>query len=113
MAVSGNSAINPPANVKVFDVKVPDIDPTHLEYSPANGLSQDDAEFLRDYPASEHKKVFRKVDWRLMPTLMSLYLIANIDRCVFMLSTNESTILKLFYAGRTWETQKSRVLKEI
>jgi hypothetical protein len=28
----------------------------------------------------QHNKAFRKVDWRLMPMLMSLYLIANLDR---------------------------------
>jgi hypothetical protein len=54
----------------------------HLEDSAISGLSQDDAVFLRDFPGAEHKKVFRKIDWRLMPMLMSLYLIANIDRLV-------------------------------
>jgi hypothetical protein len=29
---------------------------------------------------AEHNKIFRKVDWHLMPMLMALYLIANLDR---------------------------------
>lgn len=62
------------------DEKAPEVDSTHLEYSPTSGLSQDDAEFLRDYPKADHDKVFRNVDWRLMPMPMSLYPIANIDR---------------------------------
>ena len=69
-----NTAIEP------ADEKVPVVDSTHLEHSLARGLSQDDAVFLRDFPGAEHKKVFFKIDWRLMPMLMSLYLIANIDR---------------------------------
>jgi hypothetical protein len=82
MAVPEKSTINEPADKRSPHDKAPEVDSTHLEYSAANGLSNDDAEFVRDYPAAEHKKVFRKVDLRLMPTLMSLYLIANIDRCV-------------------------------
>lgn len=70
---------------KVADEKVPSVDSMHLEHSLASGLSQDDAIFLRDFPGAEHKKVFRKIDWRLMPMLMSLYLIANIDRSVNLL----------------------------
>lgn len=62
------------------DEKVPVVDSMHFEHSLANGLSQTDAVFLRDFPETEHKKVFRKIDLRLMPMLMSLYLIANIDR---------------------------------
>lgn len=67
---------------KQVDEKVPVVDSMHIEQSLASGLSQDDAVFLRDFPRTEHKTVFRKIDWRLMPMLMSLYLIANIDRLV-------------------------------
>lgn len=67
---------------KSADEKAPVVDSLHLEDFLASGLSQDDAVFLRDFPGAEHKKVFRKIDWRLMPMLMSLYLIANIDRSV-------------------------------
>ena len=69
---------------KQVDEKVPVVDSMHIEQSLANGLSQNDAAFLRDFPSAEHKKVFRKIDWRLMPMLMSLYLIANIDRLVLL-----------------------------
>lgn len=65
---------------EIADEKAPVVDSVHLEHSLASGLSQEGAEFLRDYPKAVHNKVFRKIDWRLMPMLMSLYLIANIDR---------------------------------
>jgi hypothetical protein len=71
-------------DTKQVDEKVPVVDSMHIEQSLASGLSQDDAVFLRDFPGAEHKKVFRKIDWRLMPMLMSLYLIANIDRSVHL-----------------------------
>ena len=74
---------------KQVDEKVPVVDSMHIEQSLANGLSQNDAAFLRDFPSAEHKKVFRKIDWRLMPMLMSLYLIANIDRLVRLFNDRE------------------------
>jgi hypothetical protein len=43
-------------------------------------LSYDDAVFLDGFSQKDHKKAFWKVDWRLMPMLMALYLIANLDR---------------------------------
>ncbi|KAL2848910.1 major facilitator superfamily domain-containing protein [Aspergillus pseudoustus] len=48
----------------------------HVEMS-QKGV-QDDSEL--DLSREEHDKTFRKVDWRLMPMLMALYLIANLDR---------------------------------
>jgi hypothetical protein len=74
---------------KLADEKAPAVDSLHLEDFLASGLSQDDAVFLRDFPRAEHKKVFRKIDWRLMPMLMSLYLIANIDRLVHRFHNRE------------------------
>jgi hypothetical protein len=62
------------------DEKPPAIESNHLEHSLQAGLSPDDAAFLHEFPQGAHKKVFRKVDWRLMPMLMALYLIANLDR---------------------------------
>ena len=76
---------------KSVDEKVPVVDSMHLEHSLASGLSQDDAIFLRDFSGTEHKKVFRKIDWRLMPMLMSLYLIANIDRLVHLFYNHRHT----------------------
>lgn len=81
------------------DEKAPEVDSTHFEFSSTSGLSQDDAEFVRDYQKADHDKVFRKVDWRLMPMLMSLYLIANIDRSVsiFLSLHMDQCILKVSY----------------
>jgi hypothetical protein len=78
-----NSNIHP--DDKSADEKALAVDSVHVEHSLASGLSQDDAIFLRDFSGAQHKKVFRKIDWRLMPMLMSLYLIANIDRFVRLL----------------------------
>lgn len=64
------------------DEKVSYVDAAHLEGSLRVGLSYDDAAFMHDMPEKAHNKAFRKVDWRLMPMLMSLYLIANLDRYV-------------------------------
>ncbi|KAK5951825.1 hypothetical protein OHC33_007117 [Knufia fluminis] len=44
------------------------------------GLSTEDADFYRNYPEASRKKVFRKVDIRLIPMLAALYLICHIDR---------------------------------
>lgn len=74
---------------KSADEKVPVVDSLHLEDSLARGLSQEDAVFLRDFSKAEHKTVFRKIDWRLMPMLMSLYLIANIDRLVYLFTVRD------------------------
>lgn len=66
--------------VEEVDAKSPNIDPAHLEHSLRAGLSYEEATYVYNFPTKEHKKVFRKVDWHLMPMLMSLYLIANLDR---------------------------------
>lgn len=44
------------------------------------GLSDDDAEFFTNYPEDARKKLFRKIDFRLVPVLAVLYLFAHIDR---------------------------------
>jgi hypothetical protein len=44
------------------------------------GLTQEDAEFLYIIDATEQKKIFHKVDWRLCPMLAVLYLIPHLDR---------------------------------
>ncbi|KAH6664729.1 major facilitator superfamily domain-containing protein [Plectosphaerella plurivora] len=44
------------------------------------GLDPVDAEFFSSYPEDKRKKVFRKVDYRLVPMLALLYLICHIDR---------------------------------
>ncbi|EFQ34475.1 major facilitator superfamily transporter [Colletotrichum graminicola M1.001] len=44
------------------------------------GLSTEGADFYTNYPAEKRKKVFHKVDIRLVPMLAVLYLICHIDR---------------------------------
>ncbi|KAI7362920.1 MFS general substrate transporter [Hortaea werneckii] len=44
------------------------------------GLSNDDAEFFESFPKEKHKRLLRKVDFRLVPVLALLYLCAHIDR---------------------------------
>lgn len=44
------------------------------------GLDPADAEFYENFPDDRRKKVFRKVDYRLVPMLALLYLICHIDR---------------------------------
>jgi hypothetical protein len=48
----------------------------HLEMSQKG----DPVDSELDLSPEEHGKTFRKVDFRLMPMLMALYLIANLDR---------------------------------
>ncbi|KAL2067198.1 hypothetical protein VTL71DRAFT_1622 [Oculimacula yallundae] len=67
-------------NSTEMDEKTPQVEASHLEHSLNAGLSYEDANFLHQFPPTDHDKAFRKVDWRLMPMLMSLYLIANLDR---------------------------------
>ncbi|RYP66377.1 hypothetical protein DL769_006039 [Monosporascus sp. CRB-8-3] len=71
------------------DVDSIDQKPTHLESASQPieidnfrvlGLSLEDAEFYSNFPEGRRKKVFRKVDVRLVPMLAALYLICHIDR---------------------------------
>ena len=43
-------------------------------------MSADDAAFLSAFTDDQRKKVLRKVDWRLVPMLLILYLLSFIDR---------------------------------
>lgn len=45
-----------------------------------SGLSSEDAEWLADVSPEQQKKIYRKVDYRLVPMLALLYLIAHLDR---------------------------------
>ncbi|EGU88786.1 hypothetical protein FOXB_00708 [Fusarium oxysporum f. sp. conglutinans Fo5176] len=51
----------------------------HNEHA-QGGLSQEDADFLNNFPEERKKAVIRKVDWRLIPMLVLLYLIAYLDK---------------------------------
>ncbi|KAK3633298.1 hypothetical protein LTR56_015866 [Elasticomyces elasticus] len=44
------------------------------------GIDTDDAEFFETFPDDKHKKMLRKIDFRLVPMLALLYLCAHIDR---------------------------------
>jgi hypothetical protein len=48
----------------------------HLEYNAGDGND----EGLPSYDPAETQKVLRKIDWRLLPTLALLYLLAFLDR---------------------------------
>lgn len=73
------------------DVEIAD-QPAHLESLPKGahvteignfrvvGLTPEDADFFANYPEESRKRVFRKVDIRLVPMLALLYLISHIDR---------------------------------
>ncbi|KAF7555164.1 hypothetical protein G7Z17_g2366 [Cylindrodendrum hubeiense] len=52
---------------------------THSEHR-RGGLSPEDWEFLNTFPEDHKKKILRKVDWRLVPMLVLLYLIAYLDK---------------------------------
>lgn len=43
-------------------------------------LTAEDAHFLVNFTDAQRKTVLRKVDWRLVPMLLILYLISFIDR---------------------------------
>lgn len=64
----------------IADEKAFNVETSHLEQSLQAGLSHEEATFVHEYPKKDHEKTFRTVDWHLMPLLMSLYLIANLDR---------------------------------
>ncbi|KAH7313920.1 major facilitator superfamily domain-containing protein [Stachybotrys elegans] len=46
----------------------------------AGGLTQEELEFVENFPEEKRKKVLSKIDWRLMPMLVILYLVAYIDK---------------------------------
>lgn len=50
------------------------------EHIQRGALVAEDAEFLAHFTDAQRKRVLRKVDWRLVPMLLILYLISFIDR---------------------------------
>ncbi|BCS29278.1 uncharacterized protein APUU_70848A [Aspergillus puulaauensis] len=54
----------------------PSLEESYME----SGLSREDALFLASFSDERRKKCVRKIDWRLCPMLMILYLCAYIDR---------------------------------
>jgi len=51
-----------------------------LEQVHNGSLTQEEATFLASFTEDQKKVVLRKVDWRLVPMLLVLYLISFIDR---------------------------------
>jgi hypothetical protein len=84
---------------------------THLETHLAAGLEVQDAQFLHDFPKDKHTKVFRKVDIRLMPMLMALYLVSNLDRCVILIRMTSLTTDSRYYTEPTLATPKLKAWK--
>ncbi|KAF5694389.1 nicotinamide mononucleotide permease [Fusarium denticulatum] len=79
----------PRSSISKSDIEVGDHKPDHLENTTEAieiagfrvfGLRPEDADFYNSYTEEQKKKVFRKVDVRLVPMLALLYLICHIDR---------------------------------
>lgn len=80
-----------PGSTRKDDVEIAD-QPSHFETLPKPshvteidtfrvvGLTPDDEQFYIGFQEERRKKVFRKVDVRLVPMLALLYLICHIDR---------------------------------
>ncbi|KAH8897882.1 permease of the major facilitator superfamily [Thozetella sp. PMI_491] len=58
----------------------PGLEAVHLEHSLRAGLSYEDSLFLHNTSDKEKARIYRKVDFRLTPMLILLYLISNLDR---------------------------------
>ncbi|KAH7183386.1 major facilitator superfamily domain-containing protein [Fusarium flagelliforme] len=58
------------------------VDDKFIEHAPDaySGLSPEDADFMRGWEGKAGKKVVRKIDFRLLPIMAVLYLLAHIDR---------------------------------
>ncbi|RYP54402.1 hypothetical protein DL768_000819 [Monosporascus sp. mg162] len=55
-------------------------DTLHSEFKVDNGMAREDAEFLNNFPEDKKKAVIRKIDYRLVPMLVLLYLMAYLDK---------------------------------
>ncbi|KAK6432571.1 hypothetical protein LTR95_011260 [Oleoguttula sp. CCFEE 5521] len=65
-------------------------------------LSPEDAQFLSNWTEPQRKAVLRKVDWRLVPMLMVLYLISFIDRANIGNAKIEGLLPDLKMTGRQY-----------
>ncbi|KAF5856320.1 hypothetical protein ETB97_007528 [Aspergillus alliaceus] len=73
----------------------------HLEHQPC-GLSSDDEVFLANFSDKPKAKVLRKVNWRLVPMLVLLYLIAYIDKTKIGNATIEGLLPDLGMNGNQY-----------
>ncbi|RYP20478.1 hypothetical protein DL765_002777 [Monosporascus sp. GIB2] len=55
-------------------------DAMHLEFKVDNRMAREDAEFLNNFPKDKKRAVIRKIDYRLVPMLVLLYLMAYLDK---------------------------------
>ncbi|CAG7923203.1 unnamed protein product [Penicillium olsonii] len=97
------------------DVEIVD-QPSHIESLPKPshvteidtfrvvGLTPEDADFYINYPPEKRKKVFHKVDIRLVPMLAVLYLISHIDRANIGNAKIEGMVEDLKMSGIQYNT---------
>lgn len=97
------------------DVEIADR-PSHIEALPKAahvteignfrvvGLTPEDADFFSSYSEEKRKKVFRKVDIRLVPMLALLYLISHIDRANIGNAKIEGMVEDLGMSGVQYNT---------
>ncbi|KAI0535320.1 major facilitator superfamily transporter [Xylaria digitata] len=74
--MSSNDAVGPASGG--FEAEKSDA--RHLEQQLYQGLSEEDADFMANYPLEKQKRAISKVDWRLIPMLLFLYLITYLDK---------------------------------
>ncbi|KAI2695469.1 hypothetical protein DTO013E5_6059 [Penicillium roqueforti] len=68
------------------------------------GLTPEDADFYNNYPEDKRKRVFHKVDKRLIPMLAVLYLICHIDRANIGNAKIEGMVQDLKMTGLQYNT---------
>ncbi|KAM5350969.1 hypothetical protein ACJ41O_003692 [Fusarium nematophilum] len=56
------------------------VDVAHHEGNVNRGLTEEELAFVANFPEEKRKKLLAKIDWRLMPMLVLLYLVAYIDK---------------------------------
>lgn len=64
-----------------------------------NSTSDEDTIFLDGFSAKEQNRIFRKVDFHIVPMLMLLYLFANLDRCAMSFALSMVLFSSLHVAG--------------
>ncbi|KAG2413099.1 hypothetical protein HFD88_010658 [Aspergillus terreus] len=95
------------------DVETADLKPSHIEDASQAveigpfrvvGLGADEVDFYSNFPEESRKRVFRKVDVRLVPMLAVLYLICHIDRANIGNAKIEGMIEDLNMTGVQYNT---------
>lgn len=78
--MSPRSPPNDVSNYSDHDVELDKNSVVQLEQVHTGSLTAEEAVFLASFSDEQKKVVLRKVDWRLVPMLLVLYLISFIDR---------------------------------